>query len=248
MLVFRNQAITDQQQLAFTQQLGPLEATKVGTPGADSSIAIFSNFGPDGKILGENHRQLINGRANQLWHADSSYKSIPAKASMLSARILPSKHGNTEFLTMRAAYAALPAKMKRKIASRVAIHDYAYGRSKVDSNLVMEIEREALPPVRQSLVLDHGAYGKSLYLGSHCASIEGMSKTEGRALIGGLMTLAEQPDFIYSHCWREHDMVLWNNRSVMHRATPYEHTKEKRLMVRTTIAGHSPTTPPLRNS
>lgn len=240
-LVFRDQNVTDDQQIAFSREFGELETTKLGTPGAGSNLVVLTNIGPDGEIQAPTDRQVLNNRANQQWHADSSFKPVPAKASMLSARIIPTSGGNTEYLSMRAVYAALPDDLKQAVDGRVAIHDYAHGRSKVDPNLVTEEERAAVPPVRQAMVLDHGEHGRSLYLGAHAASVEGMDEAEGRALIDRLMGFAMQERFVYSHPWRAHDMILWDNRAVLHRATPFASTAEKRLMVRTTIAGDKPT-------
>ena len=160
---------------------------------------------------------------------------------MLSARILPSKGGNTEYLSMRAVYAALPDAEKEMLTGKVAIHDYAFGRSKIDPELVTPEERVAVPPVRQAMVLDHGVHGKSLYIGAHCAAVEGMEEVEGRALIDHLAAFADQPRFTYSHVWRPHDLILWDNLAVLHRATPFAATAEPRRMVRTTIAGEGPT-------
>jgi alpha-ketoglutarate-dependent 2,4-dichlorophenoxyacetate dioxygenase len=240
-LVFRDQRVTDEQQVAFSREFGELETTKVGTPGAGSELVVLTNIGPDGEIQPPTDRQVLNNRANQQWHADSSFKPVPAKASMLSARIIPSAGGNTEYISMRAVYAALPDELKRAVEGRVAIHDYAYGRAKIDPNLVTEEERAAVPPVRQAMVLDHGPHGRSLYLGAHCASVEGMGEAEGRALIDRLMDFATDRRFVYSHPWKPHDMILWDNRAVLHRATPFASTAERRLMVRTTIAGDAPT-------
>lgn len=240
-LVFRDQDVTDEQQIAFSERFGTLERTKVGTPGAGSPLIILSNIGADGSITPPSDKQVLNNKANQHWHADSSFKPVPAKASMLSARIIPSKGGNTEYVSMRAAYAALPPAKQAEVKSLVAIHDYAYGRSKIDPNLVTDEERRAVPPVRQAVVLNHGAFGSSLYLGAHCASIEGWPEAEGRALIDELMAHATHTRFVYSHPWRPCDMILWDNRAVLHRATPFATTAEKRLMVRTTIAGDGPT-------
>ena len=240
-LVFRDQEITDSQQIAFSECFGALETTKAGTPGSGSKLITLTNTGLDGEIEAPRGRQLLNNKANQHWHTDSSFKPVPAKASMLSARVLPSAGGNTEYLSMRAAYAALSADMKRRIDGLVTIHDFAYGRSKIDAALVTPEERAAVPPVRQALVLDHGTRGKSLYLGAHCASVEGLPEDEGRALIDALMVSAMQLRFTYSHPWKPKDLILWDNRSVMHRATPFASAQEKRHMVRTTIAGDAPT-------
>ena len=240
-LVFRDMNVTDEQQLAFSRLFGALEETKVGTPGAGSSLIFLKNFDEDGQINAPTSWQILNNKANQLWHADSSFKANPAKASLLSGRVVPSSGANTEYMCMRAVYAALPEEMKRRIDGLVAIHDYSYSRNKIDPDLVTAAEHKAVPPVRQAMVLDHGAHGKSLYVGAHCASVEGLSEAEGRELIDELMAFADQPQFIYSHPWRQHDLVLWDNRSVLHRATPYDSANEKRFMVRSTIAGDGPT-------
>lgn len=241
-LVFRNQPIGDDQQIAFSERFGALETTKVGTVGAGSKLVILSNMNAEGVVVPPTDKQVLNNRANRFWHADSSFKAIPAKASMLSARVIPSKGGDTEFISMRAVYAALPAHLKQAAANKVVIHDYAYSRSKIDPNLVTDEERAAVPPVRQAMVIDHGPeFGKSLYLGAHAARMEGMEEAEGRALIDELMEFATQPRFVYAHKWHPHDLLLWDNRSVVHRATPFESSTEKRLMVRTTIAGDAPT-------
>lgn len=242
-LVFRDQDVTDAQQIAFSKLFGGLETTKVGTPGAGSNLVVLTNIGEDGQITPPDDRQVLNNKANQQWHADSSFKPIPAKASMLSARMIPSSGGDTEYISMRAVYAALPDDLKQAVEGRVAIHDYAYGRSKVDPELTSAEERAALPPVRQAMVLDHGRRGRSLYIGAHCAAVEGMDEAEGRALVDRLTAFATQERFIYSHPWRQHDMILWDNRTVLHRATPFASKTERRLMVRTTIAGEGPTIP-----
>ena len=209
--------------------------------GAGSKLIVLSNMDAGGTVVPPSDRQVLNNRANQLWHADSSFKAVPAKASMLSARIIPSK-GDTQYISMRAVYRALPDRLKRAADGKVVIHDYAYSRSKVDPALVTEEERAAVPPVRQAMVIDHGPeFGCSLYLGSHAARIEGLSEGEGRALIDELMAFATEERFVYAHKWQPHDLILWDNRSVIHRATPFESVSEKRMMVRTTIAGEAPT-------
>ena len=240
-LVFRDQRVSDDQQIAFSRHFGELETTKVGTPGAGSSLITLTNIGPNGEIVAPSDRQVLNNKANQHWHADSSFKRVPAKASMLSARIVPSSGGNTEYISMRAVYDELSTAMQSRLEKLTTIHDFAFGRSKIDPDLVTDEERRAVPPVEQAMVLQHANGSKSLYLGAHCASVVGMEEGEGRALIDELMAFATQPRFIYSHPWRAHDMVLWDNRAVLHRATPFSNTTEKRLMVRTTIAGEAPT-------
>ena len=236
-LVYRDQDITDEQQIRFTKRFGPLEGTKVGTPGVGSPIALISNLDANGEIVPAGHRQVINGRANGVWHADSSFKDIPAWASMLSGRIIAKHGGNTQFASMRSAYQDLPKHLKKAIEGRAALHHYAHGRDKIDPTLATEVEREMLPPVRQALVLDRGVLGKSLYVGAHTESIEGVDHEKSEALIEELKIFATQKRYVYNHVWRDHDMVMWDNFAVVHRAMAYDETKEKRHMVRTTLAG-----------
>ena len=242
-LVFRDQNISDDQQIAFSERFGELETTKVGTPGAGSKLITLTNIGPDGAVVAPTDKQVLSSMANRYWHADSSFKEIPAYASMLSARQIPTSGGNTEYISMRAVYAELPNDLKGAIEGRLAVHDFSYGRSKIDPKLVTDDERRAVPPVRQAMVLDHGTYGKSLYIGAHVAAIDGYGESEARELIDRLMAFATQDRFIYSHRWQSHDLILWHNRAVLHRATPFDNITESRHMVRTTIAGHAPTIP-----
>lgn len=240
-LVFRDQAISDAEQIAFSERFGPLETTKVGTAGAGSKLVVLSNIGAAGGVVPPTDRQVLNNKANQRWHADSSFKAIPARASMLSARIIPAAGGDTEYACMRAVYAALPQDLKEAVEGRVAVHDYAHSRSQVDPGLATEEERAAVPPVRQALVLDHGPYGRSLYIGAHVVRIEGLEAAQSRDLLDRLTAFATQDRFVYRHRWRPYDLILWDNRAVVHRATPFHSATERRHMVRTTIAGERPT-------
>jgi len=240
-LVFPSQRIDDVQQIAFSERFGDLETTKPGTVGAGSKVVVLTNVGSDGDIVATNHRQTLNGRANQQWHTDSSFKKIAAKASVLAARVLPKTGGQTEFICMRTVYRELPGHLKQCIEGRVCIHDYAHGRGKIDPNFVTNEERVTLPPVRQAMVLDHGIRGKSLYIGAHCVEVVDMDPAESQSLIDELTSFATQEQFIYRHHWRPHDMIMWDNRATLHRASPFSSATEKRYMVRTTIAGDAPT-------
>ena len=241
-LVFPGQNINDAEQITFSQRFGSLETTKTGTRGAGSPLVILSNIGEDNRIVPFADRLNMVNRANMQWHADSSFKRIPAQTSILSAREVPVTGGNTEFVSMRAVYAELPEDLRQAAKDRVAIHDFAHSRDKVDPNLMTDSERAALPPVRQAMVLDQGRnLGPSLYIGSHVSHVEGMTKSESRKLIDRLLSFATQEQFIYCHTWCLHDLVIWDNRSVIHRAEPFVNHKERRRMVRTTIAGVTPT-------
>ena len=241
-LVFPGQNINDAEQITFSQRFGSLETTKTGTRGAGSPLVILSNIGEDNRIVPFADRLNMVNRANMQWHADSSFKRIPAQTSILSAREVPVTGGNTEFVSMRAVYAKLPEDLRQAAEDRVAIHDFAHSRDKVDPNLMTDSERATLPPVRQALVLDQGhKLGRSLYIGSHVSHVEGMTKSESRKLINRLLSFATKEQFIYCHTWCLHDLVIWDNRSVIHRAQPFVNHEERRRMVRTTIAGVTPT-------
>ena len=240
-VVIRNQNITNDQHIHFSEYFGDLEVTKAGTNGSGSKLIILRNFDEDGNIVPATDRKRLNNLANQEWHSDSSFKKIPSKLSILSAKIIPEKGGNTEFLSMRAVYNSLPEKLKLNIEDKVCWHDYSYGRSKIDANLVTADEKKALPPVKQKLVLNNKKYGKSLYIGAHCSKIDGMNDDESQNLLDEIYEYIDNESHVYSHIWKPYDLIMWDNRAVLHRATPIKGKVEKRLMVRTTIAGEAST-------
>ena len=240
-VVIRDQNITNDQHIKFSEFFGNLEQTKVGTDGSGSKLIILRNFDEDGNIVPPTDRQRLNNLANKEWHSDSSFKKIPSKLSILSAKMIPSNGGNTEFLSRRAVYNSLPENLKLNIEDKVCWHDYSHGRLKIDPNLVTSEEKKALPPVKQKLVLNNKKYGKSLYLGAHCSKIDGMTENESQNLLKEIYEFVDNKSFVYSHVWKPYDLIMWDNRSVLHRATPIKGKIEKRLMVRTTIAGETST-------
>jgi len=240
-VVIRDQNITNDQHIKFSECFGNLEQTKVGTDGSGSKLIILRNFDEDGNIVPPTDRQRLNNLANKEWHSDSSFKKIPSKLSILSSKMIPSNGGDTEFLSMRAAYNSLPENLKLNIEDKVCWHDYSHGRLKIDPNLVTSEEKKALPPVKQKLVLNNKKYGKSLYLGAHCSKIDGMTENESQNLLKEIYEFVDNKSFVYSHIWKPYDLIMWDNRSVLHRATPIKGKIEKRLMVRTTIAGETST-------
>jgi alpha-ketoglutarate-dependent 2,4-dichlorophenoxyacetate dioxygenase len=237
LLVFHDQALSDDAQLAFSRRFGPLELTKVGAPGAGTEMVILSNIGPDGEIGAAEDRMHGSHRANSLWHTDSSFKKVPAKASLLSGRTVPPSGGETEFVSMRAAYAALPEATKQKIDGRVALHSFAHSRDKIYKGLATNAEQEDLPAVPQPMVTVNPTNGeKSIYVASHASHIEGMPVEEGAALIEELVESATRPERVYRHEWQENDLVIWDNRCMLHRAQPFENLTHRRHMIRTTVS------------
>ena len=240
-LVLPGQRLDDAAQIAFSQGFGALEMTRPGALGAGSAVIVLSNLGAGGDIVAPSDKQVLNNKANRIWHHDSSFKPIPARASLLSARQIPSAGGNTEFAFMRGAFSALDAAEQARLRGMVALHDFGWSRSRVDPALVSEAEKTQHPPVRQAVVLEENPYGPALYLGAHARSIDGMNEAESRVLIDRLMAHATEDRFIYSHRWSPGDLLIWDNRAVLHRATPFASTTERRHMVRTTVAGQGPT-------
>ena len=161
---------------------------------------MLTNIAADGSIAAPTDKQVLSNRANQIWHTDSSFKPMPARASLLSAREIPSQGGDTQYASMRAAYAALSDEDKRLVEGLVAVHDFGWSRSRVDPALVTDAERADNPPVRQAVVMD-SPNGKALYLGAHARFIEGMDEAESRALIDRLIAFGTQERFVYSHRW-----------------------------------------------
>jgi len=246
-LVFHDQPLDDEQQLAFSRSLGELEhaiGTSLRAPDEyrlPTTFADVSNLDKDHKVFARDDRRRLFAIGNRLWHSDSSFKAIPAKYSLLHARAIPSKGGNTEFADMRAAYDALDAETKAEIEDLVCEHSQLFSRQQLGFFDFTDEERARFAPVRQRLVRTHPSTGrKSLYLSSHAGSILGWPVPEARAFLRDLVEHATQRPFVYAHRWRVGDLVMWDNRRTMHRARPFP-VHEPRDMRRTTLAGDAPT-------
>jgi alpha-ketoglutarate-dependent 2,4-dichlorophenoxyacetate dioxygenase len=235
-LVFRDQEVTDELQLAFSRRFGPPEVTKVGSQGTGSHFVILSTIGPDGKVVPPDHRLSLRSKANQLWHTDSSFKSVPALASILSARTIPVRGGETEYVSTRLAFERLDAPLRERLENSFAWHDYAHSRSQIAPDLASPEERAALPPQCWRMVWKNPVNGRgAIYLASHAYTVEGIEAAAGKKLIDELMEFATAPGASYLHQWHKGDVVMWDNRATMHRGRPWP-AHEARLMVRTTIS------------
>jgi alpha-ketoglutarate-dependent 2,4-dichlorophenoxyacetate dioxygenase len=245
-LVFHGQEITDEQQIAFSHNFGEIEnsyggnVTKPNQKRLNPLMNDVSNLGEDNRPLARGDRRRLFNLGNQLWHSDSSFRAIPAKYSLLSGRVVVEKGGNTEFADMRAAYDALDAETKALVEDLVCEHSLMYSRGQLGFEVTDE-ELVLFRPVRQRLVRTHPVTGrKSLYLASHAGTIVGWPMPEARALLRDLTEHATQPQFVYSHKWRQFDLVMWDNRQTMHRVRRFDE-KLVRDMRRTTVAGDAPT-------
>jgi alpha-ketoglutarate-dependent 2,4-dichlorophenoxyacetate dioxygenase len=246
-LVFRDQKLTDDQQRAFTRNFGTLEQAPGGhvTPVADRRLPTdmqdASNLDQHQNVLARDDRRRMFNLGNRLWHSDSSFRAVPAKYSLLSGRIVVDKGGHTEFADMRAAYDALDDATKAEIADLICEHSLMFSRGLLGFTELSGSERAMFRPVRQRLVRIHPVTGrKSLFLSAHGGNIVGWPVPEARAFLRDLAEHATQPRFVYSHKWRQYDLVIWDNRQTMHRVTRFDETRV-RDMRRTTVAGDAMT-------
>jgi alpha-ketoglutarate-dependent 2,4-dichlorophenoxyacetate dioxygenase len=246
-LVFRDQRFTDEAQMTFGRNFGRLEVAGGSniTKPEDKRLAVgmndVSNLGKDGKPLPLDSRQRMFNLGNMLWHSDSSFRAIPAKYSLLSARVVNPKGGDTEFADMRAAYDALDDATRREIEDLVCEHSLMNSRGSLGFGEFTAEEKVMFKPVRQRLVRTHPVTGrKSLYLSSHAGAILGMPTPIARILLRDLTEHATQPRFVYVHKWKPFDLVMWDNRQTMHRGRRYDETQPRDVR-RTTVAGDAPT-------
>ena len=247
-LVFHGPVITDEEQLAFTLQFGaiqPAEGTNVTKPQdrrLDVRFSDVSNVAKSGELMEREHRRRLFSLGNRLWHSDASYRAVPAKYSMLSARVVPASGGNTEFADMRAAYDSLDDATKAEVEDLVCEHSLMYSRAQLGFSDYTEEERKLFAPVLQRLVRTHPVTGrKSLYLASHIGNIIGWQRPEALAFVRDLMEHATQPEYVYSHHWQAGDLVIWDNRQTMHRVRRFDDLNQARDVRRTTTKGDGPT-------
>jgi alpha-ketoglutarate-dependent 2,4-dichlorophenoxyacetate dioxygenase len=246
-LVFRDQDISDEQQMTFSCNFGAIEdarggnVTKPGDLRLAKGMNDVSNLGKDGKPLARDSRQRLFNLGNLLWHSDSSFRAIPAKYSLLSARTVNKKGGDTEFADMRAGYDASDDETKHEIGDLICEHSLMFSRGSLGFVDYTDEEKAMFKPVRQRLVRTHPVTGrKSLYLSSHAGTILGRPTPDARILLRDLTEHATQPRFVYVHKWKLHDLVIWDNRQTMHRGRRYDETQARDVR-RTTVAGDAPT-------
>lgn len=247
-IILREQHITDEQQIAWSRHFGPRESpsgpiSAFGNGGYRLPQYLFdaSNLDLDGEILPKDHPRRAMRGGDRLWHTDSSFNPLPTKWSMLSGRIVPPERGNTEFADTRAAYDALDDAMKAKVEGLTAIHDICHSRKLGGLEEITDTLSRTQPPVHQPLVRIIPRSGRmALLIGAHAESILGMDYEEGNHLLRELTEFATQTQFVYSHAWRTGDLVIWDNRCTLHRATPFDDMTYKRDMRRTTVDEYAP--------
>lgn len=241
-LIFPEQQLSQDQHLEFARCFGPLE-TSIGAYRSDTplrlraDIADVSNLNHKNQVWGKDSRLRMFQLGNRIWHTDSSFKRIPALTSLLYARSIPPVGGHTEFADQRAAYDALPETTKQSLQGLIAEHSIFHSRARLGFTNFSDEERAAMPPVPQMLVRTIPQNKRrSLYVASHAGRIFGMADADGRKLIDGLIEHATQRQFVYTHRWRVHDLVMWDNRCTMHRGTDFDDLRWPRDMQRATVS------------
>jgi taurine dioxygenase len=239
LVVFPDQELDADSLLAFSRRLGPLEVHVLSEYhlGGHPEVYLLSNVGPDGKTTGT-HPDL----GTLVWHSDLSFKAVPAAFTLLYGRKVPRQGADTLYASMYRAYDTLPDGLKARIAGLEAEHDLDFSRRRAGVATAMsEEQRASAPPVSHPLVRRHPETGRpSLYVGHHCARILGIPEDESNALLGELMGHAASDDNVYAHRWRQRDLVVWDNRCTLHRATGFDTAAERRVMYRTVVTGEPP--------
>ena len=244
LVLFRNQVFDDDSQVAFSRRFGELEYDHVayGQERKIRYIGCIGNIDKHGKQMRANHKRVVFSTGNEMWHSDSSFRPAPTRFSISYAYEVTPEGGELEFVSTRSAYARLPDETKDKIENLVAIHDYVYSRSKVDPNAVTPSHATSLPPVPQRLVRQNLVTGeKNYYVGSHARSIENWRDEDARSLMDDLTAQATRPEDVCRHSWQVGDLLIWDNRCILHRGKPYDADRYRRRMHQTRVAGAGPT-------
>ena len=238
-LIFEGQNLTDAQHLDFTRRFGRLEQGIRRS--SNTGLGRLSNVDKDGNVVPRTSLQARFLVGNTYWHSDSSYKRVGAKASILAAHVVPDDGGETEWADMRAAYDALDQSMKDWLEDKVAVHSYEFSHAPFGGMEILNAEELShLPPVEHPVVRVHPVTGrKNIFAGRHASHILGEDLEESRALLARLTEEGAQPPRVYKHTWRPGDLVIWDNRCVLHRGHRWP-DDQARTMVRTTVAGDDP--------
>lgn len=236
-LIFPGQPMDDERQIAFSERFGPLERTVAVNPAAGTPFARQSNIDiRTGETIPAADRRMYYQKANMLWHADSTFKAVPSLCSVLSAREVPPEGGATEFASTRAAYESLSEDERNSLQGLLVEHDFIYSRGLVGFTFSAE-EVSNFPPVRHTLVRTNAGNGrKAVLIGAHAKAIVGWPEAESHELLDDLLARATRPENCYRHEWQTGDVVVWDNQAALHRATPYDGARYRRLMQRTTIS------------
>lgn len=240
-LVFRDQPLTQDEQIDLSVQFGPLDsglrkATGAATRFKYDQLIDIGNVALDGSVASKDNKKLIGVLANQLWHSDSTFQNLPVKYSMLSAVVVPEEGGQTQWADLRAAWDALPEPTKKYVEGKTGWHSAFHSRIMLGDNDYTKEQLDKFPPVERPLVHIHPGSGrKVLFPSVHITHVSDLTVPEGRLLVAELLEHSTQAQFVYSHTWRPGDYVMWDNRSTLHRGTRYDLSIRRDLRRTTTL-------------
>jgi taurine dioxygenase len=238
-LVFDAQDLPPAAQVAFGRQFGTLQVHVMSMYHADGHPELYrlSNLDASGKPSGKHP-----DKGTLAWHTDGSWQRITGQATIIYGEIVPAHGGETHFCDMYGAYDSLSDGWKARIAGLRAVHNLDFSRTRRHGiDLMTEAQKREAPPVDQPVVRVHPETGRRcLYLGDHAEYIVGMDYDDGRALIEQLNALAIQPELCYEHHWTPGELIAWDNRCLLHRATAYDEARQPRVVRRCTVLGEAP--------
>lgn len=231
-LLFRAQTLSDEKHTEFARLFGPLEDRDIETrkPGESPRISEVTNILQDGAVSGEMDLHTLNLKANFLWHTDSTFLPVPALTNTLVARVVTSTGGATELASTRAAWAAMPESLKDRIRDRGIWHHFSQSRARISPELAALPQFHRWPAQHWKAVWKNPRNGReALYIASHAQLVDGLDETESRALLEDLTAFCTRPEFVYAHHWSVGDVLIWDQRAVLHRGTPWPWSEPRKL-------------------
>lgn len=231
-LLFRNQTIDDEAHIALARRFGPIEDRNADerAAGAKFEVPKVSNVRADGTLSDALDLHTLNLKANMLWHADSTFLPVPALTNILIGRVVTTTGGQTELASTRAAWTEMPEALRARIRGKGIRHHYAQSRARISPELAQLPMFHKWPEARWNAVWTNPANGReALYIASHARSIDGYTVEESQALLDELMAFCTQPRFVYSHTWAVGDVLIWDQRAVLHRGTPWPYDQPRTL-------------------
>ena len=231
-LVFRNQNFSDQTHLKLVARFGPIEDRKADErkPGEAFTVPEVSNIMADGSVTDEMDLHTLNLQANFQWHSDSTFLPIPALINIITARVIPSEGGATELASTRAAWADMPEDLKARVRGRGIWHHLSHSRKKISAELSRLPMFHKWPEQHWNSVWTNPANGReALYIASHAFRIDGYDEAESERLLAELTAFCTRPRYVYSHQWQLGDVMMWDQRAVMHRGTPWPYDQPHKL-------------------
>ena len=244
LLCFPDQEFDDEKQVAFTRHFGEPEPDHValGQEGRIQYLGTIGNIDDEGNQRGNADRKTVFATGNNMWHSDSSFREVPSFISLMCVYEVPAEGGETQFASARAAYARLAAEDQKRLDGLNVVHSYVFSRSKVAPDAVTPSHAASLPPVEQKLVRTNPGNGaKNYYVGSHAERVVGWGEAESRELLDGLLAAMTRKEDVYTHAWQPGEVVIWDNRCLLHRGTGYDADKYRRYMRQSRVIGDGST-------